>query len=153
MEYSRDALAGPLRELQKVLKLVKDGKFHPDETRSGRWSEDSGEPENKKQHKDQQEVEQEPVNEEQGEEGSTSSDEEASEDEEREEDMCALEVESADPGGMETWINKVQRTVHLSAGDGRHTACGCVLTFPNWTCGKVWPEDHRLCGRSKCFGC
>jgi len=33
--YSRDLLSGPLRILQKMIGSVKDGTFHPDETRSG----------------------------------------------------------------------------------------------------------------------
>jgi hypothetical protein len=37
LEYSRDALAGPLLRLQRVLRLVANGVFNPDETRSGRW--------------------------------------------------------------------------------------------------------------------
>ena len=35
--YARDALAGPLRSLERVLIHVREGRFHPDETRSGRW--------------------------------------------------------------------------------------------------------------------
>ena len=35
--YSRDHLAAPLRELQKVIELVRRGVFAPDVTRSGRW--------------------------------------------------------------------------------------------------------------------
>jgi hypothetical protein len=37
--YSRDNLAGPLLELQKVLDAVVEGKFEPDSTRSGRFVE------------------------------------------------------------------------------------------------------------------
>ncbi|CAE7637842.1 unnamed protein product, partial [Symbiodinium microadriaticum] len=37
MSYGRDALAGPLRTLEKVLSDVREGKFKPDSTRSGRW--------------------------------------------------------------------------------------------------------------------
>ena len=37
LSYSRDALSGPLRELEKVLTLVRAGQFDPDDTRSGRW--------------------------------------------------------------------------------------------------------------------
>ena len=38
LEYSRDALAQPLRELEGLLEAVRIGKFRPDATRSGRWS-------------------------------------------------------------------------------------------------------------------
>lgn len=37
LEYSRDGLAGPLRELDQVLESIRAGKFFPDATRSGRW--------------------------------------------------------------------------------------------------------------------
>ena len=37
LSYSRDALAGPLRELEDLLQCVRDGRFLPDSTRSGRW--------------------------------------------------------------------------------------------------------------------
>ena len=37
LEYSRDGMAGPLRDLCKVLLSVKSGVFRPDSTRSGRW--------------------------------------------------------------------------------------------------------------------
>ena len=36
--YARDALAGPLRELERVLLHVRSGRFNPDITRSGRWT-------------------------------------------------------------------------------------------------------------------
>ncbi len=38
LEYSRDALAEPLRLLGDVLDKISTGEFHPDATRSGRWS-------------------------------------------------------------------------------------------------------------------
>ena len=37
LEYSRDALAGPLDRLERTLELVRTNKFDPDATRSGRW--------------------------------------------------------------------------------------------------------------------
>ena len=36
--YSRDALAGPLRCLGSLLEAVRSGRFHPDRSRSGRWT-------------------------------------------------------------------------------------------------------------------
>ena len=38
LEYSRDALAGPLRALEGLLTQVRLGRFRPDVTRSGRWA-------------------------------------------------------------------------------------------------------------------
>ncbi len=37
LEYSRDALAEPLRQLGEILDKIAVGDFHPDATRSGRW--------------------------------------------------------------------------------------------------------------------
>ena len=42
--YSRDALSGPLREMQSVIDEVASGLFRPDETRSGYRADDSGIP-------------------------------------------------------------------------------------------------------------
>ena len=44
MEYSRDALAGPLSRLEKALEMVQEGIFDPDATRSGRWKRRVGNP-------------------------------------------------------------------------------------------------------------
>ena len=35
--YSRDALAGPLAKLDNVHGAVREGRFFPDSSRSGRW--------------------------------------------------------------------------------------------------------------------
>ena len=37
LNYSRDALAGPLRDLARVIGLIRTNQFNPDDTRSGRW--------------------------------------------------------------------------------------------------------------------
>ena len=42
LEYSRDALAGPLLRLEEVVRAVRKGEFRPDSTRSGRWAKSSG---------------------------------------------------------------------------------------------------------------
>ena len=39
--YSRDAQAGPLRELESLLTEVRCGRFRPDETRSGTFVQDA----------------------------------------------------------------------------------------------------------------
>jgi hypothetical protein len=41
LEYSRDAMAGPLRSLAKVIADVRSGHFDPDSTRSGRFARSS----------------------------------------------------------------------------------------------------------------
>ena len=35
--YSRDNMSAPLRELAKLLRIIRQGQFDPDSTRSGRW--------------------------------------------------------------------------------------------------------------------
>ena len=42
--YSRDALAGPLRELDRLLEAVRRGSFEPDSTRSGYFVKSDGQP-------------------------------------------------------------------------------------------------------------
>ena len=37
IEYSRDELSGPLRHLEEVILRIQEGKFEPDNTRSGRF--------------------------------------------------------------------------------------------------------------------
>ena len=37
LEYSRDALAGPLAAVAEVYQHIREGRFMPDSTRSGRW--------------------------------------------------------------------------------------------------------------------
>ena len=44
LSYGRDAVAGPLRTLEKVLQDVRDGRFKPDSTRSGRWQTQPSQP-------------------------------------------------------------------------------------------------------------
>ena len=39
--YSRDTLSAPLRRLKNVVDKIRDGKFLPDETRSGMWMSES----------------------------------------------------------------------------------------------------------------
>ena len=38
LTYARDALAGPLSKLGAILQAVRQRRFHPDESRSGRWA-------------------------------------------------------------------------------------------------------------------
>ena len=37
LEYSRDALSGPLKAFDGVMNQILSGRFNPDQTRSGRW--------------------------------------------------------------------------------------------------------------------
>ena len=38
LEYSRDAMAGPMDALRGPLQQIRDKQFMPDSTRSGRWA-------------------------------------------------------------------------------------------------------------------
>ena len=42
LEYSRDAMAAPLRALRDIVDCVRDGSFDPEATRSGRWARAAG---------------------------------------------------------------------------------------------------------------
>jgi hypothetical protein len=42
--YSRDIFAVPLREMEKVIEAIGEGRFLPDESRSGYWKKESEEP-------------------------------------------------------------------------------------------------------------
>ena len=171
LEYSRDALAGPLRELQKVLQQVGTGSFRPDETRSGRWSHEvqsqvqeeqgvgeSGKSTEKKRRFTEpvrQVVEEEAEGDGAGESSAEESESTSSTDDgDSEGDTCALEpVAQVADKDQEIWLNVVQKTIHKGVGDGRSTACGNVLSFPNWRRCPEWPSGElKLCGRSKCFG-
>ena len=44
LSYGRDALAGPLRTLEKVLQDARESRFKPDSTRSGRWQTQPSQP-------------------------------------------------------------------------------------------------------------
>ena len=44
LSYGRDVLAGPLRTLEKVLQDVRESRFKPDSTRSGRWQPQTSQP-------------------------------------------------------------------------------------------------------------
>ena len=37
LEYSKDAMAGPLQKLEIMLRFIREGKFSPDAIRSGRF--------------------------------------------------------------------------------------------------------------------
>ena len=41
LNYSRDALSGPLRRYDRILEKIRSGLFNPDDTRSGRWQSSS----------------------------------------------------------------------------------------------------------------
>ena len=41
--YGRDNIAAPLRELERVIRAIRTGRFDPDDTRSGRWKPDRSE--------------------------------------------------------------------------------------------------------------
>ena len=115
--YSRDAAAGPLRDLCHMLEVIKSGKFRPDETRSGRFVDmDPVEP---------------PEDDDDGASSSTATENEEDVDCEKEEAACrnvvgdwqpekAIEVEDA------VYVrNKISRCIHVFADEaGAEFKCG-----------------------------
>ena len=115
--YSRDASAGPLRDLCGMLQMIKEGKFRPDQTRSGRFVD--LEP-NMVQDDDDD-----------GQSSSTATEDEEDVDCMGEEDACAKVVgpwkpeKGIDMDG-ETYVrNKISRCVHVFGDEaGAEFKCG-----------------------------
>ena len=132
--YSRDAIAAPVRELQRVLTEIREGRFKPDETRSGYF-------------RTEQELQE--------------SDTESSCDEEDDgEDQGALEdaveafvqpwaeVPGAGDDGTPVARHKVSRTIHAVADEaGNRTKCGKLLNANYCTLAEAPKFMYPLCRR------
>lgn len=108
--YSRDAAAGPLRDLCKMLQLVKEGRFLPDESRSGRFVDfELG-----AEHADSDD----------GQSSSTATEDEEDVDCEGDEEACRKVIgpwqpEKAFGDDGETYVrNKISRCIHVMADEG-----------------------------------
>jgi len=132
LEYSRDALAGPLREVAALYLRVGARKFLPDATRSGRWAEEAAE----------------------SEQSSASSAEEHEEEaaDAAEDSLMKREEKEKDfpPEGL--LGNKATKTAHKGGGVLGVTACGHTITAEKLEHFQEWPEaPWTLCRRAKCF--
>ena len=161
LEYSRDALAGPLEELAIMLERIAEGCFDPDTTRSGRWRappsqkaspSGGGLPPTKPDSATSESSQ------------SSSSPGSASgeEDEDNEEPDVTVEedhgprkhkhyVPEFPPGGVV--VNLDSRMVHLR-GIASITGCGFIFTADKAEELDTWPSGTwRLCRRAGCFPC
>jgi hypothetical protein len=115
--YSRDSAAGPLRDLSQMLKVIKEGKFLPDETRSGRFVDmDPTQPADDNDD---------------GDSSSTDTDDEENGDCEIEEEACKNVVgewkpeKEIDTEGTVYVRNKLSRCIHVIADEaGAEFKCG-----------------------------
>ena len=124
--YSRDALSGPLAELEKVLGEVRAGKFRPDHTRSGyrrprvaEGSEDTAVTES---------------------EGNSSETSTCSSEEETESDMSTAMAK-----------HKKLETIHLVNKKGDKTMCGGLIS-ESYEDVEVAMEWAKTIGCLQCFG-
>jgi hypothetical protein len=176
LEYSRDALAGPLRELEKITTLVRMGQFNPDETRSGRWTTAAATaspappssrgglrvpdtPTRKERAVATQEAEAATsVSEEGSDQGNASSTSSSS----SEAEAHAAVAEALENEEKETfpdipregaWLNTRTRTLHrASLGARALTACGRPLGMLQSELITEWPTAPAiLCRRMQCF--
>jgi len=139
LEYSRDALAEPLRETGRVYAKIAGKKFLPDETRSGRWL-----PEN-------------PADESED----TAAEDDTKPDLEEEEDIHGDIAEEAWLGATASDLppfpvegatsSRHSKIVHRSGGLLGTTACGHTFTVDTLLSHTSWPSGARLCRRPACF--
>ena len=115
--YSRDAAAGPLRDLCHMMDAIKAGKFIPDETRSGRFVDMEPQPH--------------PEDDDDGASSSTATENEEEVDCEGEETACQNVVgawqpeKSLDVEGAVYARNKLSRCLHVMADEaGSEFKCG-----------------------------
>lgn len=115
--YSRDASAGPLRDLCNMLQMIREGQFLPDETRSGRFV--NLEPEAEQEDQDD------------GQSSSTGTEDEEDIDCEDDEKACGRVIGQWQPekelsGDEATYVrNKISRCIHVMADEaGAEFKCG-----------------------------
>ena len=119
--YSRDAAAGPLRDLCRMMTDIKSGRFLPDESRSGRF------------------IDMEPnapvEDDDGGESSSTCTENEEDVDCEGDEDACKNVVGTWQPekefeGDGALYVrNKISRCIHVTADEaGAEFRCGCRMS-------------------------
>ena len=134
--YSRDAMSAPVRELESVIKDVREGRFRPDETRSGFFRSD-------------EELE------ESGTESSCNEEDDVEDQAHLDEaiDLCVQpwsEVDGAGQAGAPVARHKVSRMIHAVADEaGDRSRCGKALNA-NYATLPVAPNFmYPLC--RKCY--
>ena len=148
LEYSRDALAGPMLELSRLFAKIRAKKFMPDHTRSGRWA------------REEQSKEDDSVETRSGTDSSSSTSDELEGDSI---DVAkAYEAVSGNAFGYPefpeggVWLNRRSKRFALlhKAGSESEPSAACGHTFQKVraTFLTSWPEEAiPLCTRGKCF--
>jgi len=137
LEYSRDALAGPLRDVELFYKRIAAGAFLPDATRSGRWAgekaEDSASSDTSSATSAQQEEEEEAADAAEG--------------------LLQKSGAEARPFPAEGLVgNRATHSVHRGGTCFGTTACGHVLTVDKTETFSEWPSaPWAPCRRARCF--
>ena len=137
--YSRDAIAAPVRELQRVLTEIREKRFKPDETRSGYFR-----TEQELQESDtESSCDEEDDGDDQGDQGALDDAVEA----------CVqpwAEVPGAGDDGTPVARHKVSRTIHAIADEaGNRTRCGKLLNANYCTLAEAPKFMYPLC--RKCY--
>ena len=133
LHHSRDALAGPLRELEAVLDDVRRGRFFPDRTRSGYRK-----PRASEGDEDAEVTESEDNSSEESTGSSDSSTDEEDEKEESEESLALVKHKTLD-------------TLHLVNAAGNKTKCGSLLSEA-YEDVELDREMAKALGCLQCFG-
>jgi len=142
IEYSRDAMAQPLREAGKVLMMIRRGEFRPDATRSGRWLAD------KPQEYDEEDSEH-PAPETEEEDQPEQEDEEA----DKVDTDIATTTGSVDEPPPEGVIgNRATKVQHRAGADQGTIVCGHTFTI-DAVSSATWLVGWGRCRRSECFPC
>ena len=135
LEYSRDALAEPLREVQRMYARIRAGTFIPDATRSGYMAPDLGNSSS----------------------DGTSSEEPGLEEEQADAVEATLASSAAsspeEPLLFEGLVgNKATKVLHRAGETGGETACGHVLTVDRFCAHDAWPAaGWTRCRKGVCF--
>jgi hypothetical protein len=163
LEYSRDALAGPMAELAKLLLQIRDGRFLPDKTRSGRWAVASA---SKPVHTKADGQATSPTS--VVDSSSSSEDESSSSGEEERARSRELQESAAEQLAASTSAELTARpefpcegvlrnadtgTLHRASQSGSPaTGCGYVFAMHAAERLEAWPEEAwPVCGRRGCF--
>ena len=133
LEYSRDALAEPLREIARLYERIRSKRFLPDATRSGRWAEA---PEEDSDTSSQTSA-------------GAAEEEEAADAAEATFDLQEKGVVDFPPEGLTG--NRATKVVHRAGNLAGTTACGHVMTVDRFVSFEDWPQGWSRCRRPRCF--
>ena len=148
LNYSRDALSGPLRRLVDVLSLVSSGRFDPDDTRSGRWRQTSQESSELPQRGFAQQALQQATTVESSSDsgGSVAAPSSASEDEQLVAQDCSHTLSLVVGSGCYSYrVHDLSHICHLVVHDQDRFLCGRSVFGKYSVCKSLSATSNRLC--------